>query len=368
MLLAIRNLSRNKARTLMTMTGAGVGIALFVALMSISSNFEDQIKNITQTHRVDIAIQSKEAASPMASRIPPDVYTQIKEIHGVDEIALVLLGRFNVPWNPYLVVLGVSSPDMFLGNMSLVEGRIPIDGENEILIGFDVSRIGYGINERINLLHDKDFSVAGIYTSAVNLLNATVMLDLKTAQRLMNRNNDVSMVFARIKKGHSQNDVAASINQQMPSLSAAPTGEMAGQMHMIRVGKVSALIISFIAIIASCVMIINTLLMSIAEKTKEIGVLMAIGWSRAMIVKLVLAESFFICTAGMLMGNFAGHFFVWLFSYINPEGLGWYVTAAFHPGIFFQTIIIAMGLAMASGFYPALVATRMNPVKALRYE
>lgn len=352
----------------MTVAGAAIGIALFVSLTSISKSFTYQMNNFADQHRVDLAVQSKGAVSPMSSRITSEVYERLGVVKGVDETVSVILGKVNVPWNPYLIVMGVSSLEMFTHHIRLLRGQLFEKGKNWILIGVDVAKIGYDVNQKIMLFENEMFAISGIYTSEIKLLNASVIVDMEAARRLISRDDSVNMAFIRLQKGHDQEEVASRINQLLPGLHAVPTGELAGQVLLTKFSEIFSLLISFLTLFAAGIIITNTLLMSIAERTKEIGILMAIGWSRVRITTLILAESLIICVAGMITGNLVGYLILWLIHIINPEGLGWWIAATFDMGVFLTSAGMAVILGMVSAFYPAFVATRLSPVEALRYE
>lgn len=366
--LSIKNLFRNKIRSLMTVAGVAVGMALFVAMTSITSNFSSQIDTITYRYKVDLAVQSKGAATPMASRIPSEVHDHLNKMEGVEDTIAIVLGTLSVPWNPYLFVIGMSSDNLQLHIFRLIKGDFFRKGENEIMISADIARIGYDVNQKIMLQHDNIFSITGIYTSEVQMGNASVILDMEVAQRLINRDESVNIIFVRLKDGYDQAAVAAAVNTRLPSLHAIPAGELAGHILVTKVAEAFAIIISTLALIVSCIFISNTLLMSITERTKEIGVLMAIGWSRLMIVKMILSESLLICMAGMVVGNLAGLFLLWIVNYINPAGMGWWLATTPDINIILISAVIAFLTGAFGAVYPALAATRLSAVQALRYE
>jgi putative ABC transport system permease protein len=108
-------------------------------------------------------------------------------------------------------------------------------------------------------------------------------------------------------------------------------------------------------------------MMSVYERTKEIGILMALGWSRWMITKTIFAESIILCLVGSILGDVIGYMFIYLFSASGITGLDW-TYASLSPATIFQSIILALTLGMVGAVYPSIVASRFSPAQAIRYE
>lgn len=368
-MITIRSLFRNKTRTFLTITGAAIGIAIFVSLTSASKGFKSQIQGVIDSYRIDIIVQSNGASSPFGSRIMLSDYSRLSTIEGIDEIYSMVASSIKSHWNPYLLVIGLSSSEMFANRVGILKGRMLKNNSKEIVIGERMAALkGYDVNDKVALSNQAVFTITGIYTSGSSILDGAVILDLTDAQRLLKRDDSVNMAFIRLKNGIDPENTAKKINNIFPHLYATRSGDFIGQLRLVRVTDTSATIISLIALIASCVVIMNTLLMTISERTKEIGILMAIGWSRVMIMKMVIIESIFICFAGGIMGNLAGFILLWLINYINPEGLGWWVSVSSHLNIFLKSMGIALLMGIISSLYPVFVATRLMPAEALRYE
>jgi len=123
---------------------------------------------------------------------------------------------------------------------------------------------------------------------------------------------------------------------------------------------------SAIAIFLSALGVLNTMLMSVIERTRELGILRAVGWSRTLIVRLILGESFLISLSGVVLGTalaWSGVFALARCSFTQTLVPGGLAPAAIAVG---ATVGILAGLGGA--IYPALRATCVDPMEALRYE
>ena len=112
----------------------------------------------------------------------------------------------------------------------------------------------------------------------------------------------------------------------------------------------------------------NTFLVAVSERTKEIGLMMAVGWSRLMVMKMIISESLVVCFLGGVLGNLIAAVQLWLFHTMNPEGLGWLVSMSFSTRIFLESVALSLLLGIAGSLYPAIRASRLLPAEALRHE
>ena len=135
------------------------------------------------------------------------------------------------------------------------------------------------------------------------------------------------MAFIQVKEGKSPDEILEKINQHFPELSATHSGNLIGQIRFIKVVETSARTISIISFIACCIIVMNTFMMAVTERTKEIGILRAVGWSRWMVARNIVFEAMGICLLGGILGNLVGLVQLWIFSQVNPEGLGWWVSS-----------------------------------------
>ena len=133
-MLALKNLARKKIRSLLTLMGVSMGISVFVCVTSYSQNLKIQIQEVI-TNGFDIVVQEKGAATPFYSKISHSDYAKLKGIAGIDQMPTVVLGHIRTEKNPYFILIGISSIELLLGDIAVVEGRLFGSSENEILLG-----------------------------------------------------------------------------------------------------------------------------------------------------------------------------------------------------------------------------------------
>lgn len=124
--------------------------------------------------------------------------------------------------------------------------------------------------------------------------------------------------------------------------------------------------ISGLALVVGSVVVANTMLMSIYERTREIGTLRAVGWRKRRILSQVVQESLLLCTVAGLAGSVIGVLAMELVERL--PGLGSMLTTAWNWQIFARAMAMALFVGLIAGLYPAWRASRVHPVEALRYE
>lgn len=368
-MIPLRNLLRNRVRSLLTIAGAAVGIAVFVSLTIISKGFRSQIEDVIGSYNIDITVQSSGAATPLGSSISLEDYKKLGSLQGVREVYSLVIGPIKTKWNPYMLIFGISSAEAFASKVGMLEGRMPEKGRGEVAIGeLFARRFDYRVGNKIMLTDSEIFSITGIFSSESKLVSGSVMLDTDDARRILKRYDSVNLVFVQVRKGTAPSTVAESINRGFPALNALRSGDFVGQMRLIRVVDAASWAVSTIALLAACIVVMNTLIMAVSERTKEIGILMAIGWSRYMIMKTIVTEALLICFVGSLAGNVLGVLQLSLFNYLDPEGMGLWTANAWSPGVLLRSAGISLVMGIISSLYPALLSTRLLPAEALRHE
>jgi putative ABC transport system permease protein len=156
-------------------------------------------------------------------------------------------------------------------------------------------------------------------------------------------------------------------NQHQPlGLKAQPTHQFVSTATESKLGGASAWAITVIVVALSFASILNTMLMSVVERTKELGILRAVGWKRSRVLRMILGESAVISFAGAIVGSILSWVLILILSawprttLLVPATVS---TAALFPG--FAVAIIA---GIAGALYPAIHAASVPPIESLHYE
>ena len=110
----------------------------------------------------------------------------------------------------------------------------------------------------------------------------------------------------------------------------------------------------------------NTMVMSVMERTREFGILRAVGWRPRRVLQMVLGESILLCLIGAVIGSILAVIFTRLIlifpvvrSFLNPE---------YTPEVFIRGLVVGVAVALLGALYPAIRAVRLSPIQAIRYE
>jgi putative ABC transport system permease protein len=123
---------------------------------------------------------------------------------------------------------------------------------------------------------------------------------------------------------------------------------------------------SVIAMVLGSMGVLNTMLMTVFERTREIGILRALGWRRQRVLSLVLGEACLLGLTGAVLGSLLGWLGVRVLAQ-SPMG-SLFITASLPPGVLAIGVLLGLGLSLAGGFYPAVRAASLDPTEALRHE
>jgi putative ABC transport system permease protein len=364
-MIALRNLYRNWVRNLLTLFGAAVGIAVFVVLISISLTVKASLKSVVSAYEGDVVVQSRRSATPASSRITIEHLEVLRTLEGVATVTPVALGSVKTPWNPYFIVFGI--PETFSSRFSLIRGRAFRKGAAELLLGEKASRaIGVDLGETVNLA-GREFALVGIYATGAPFIDGAAVGGLEEVQEILDQPEIVNLALLRVRHEIPVEQIIKAIHRTFPRLRATYGADLVDQLQFFRTIDTFAGAISLVALLASCLVVSNTLLMAVWARTREIGILMAVGWSKSLIVRSLLTESLLICILAGLLGNALAVLFLRFLVHSGVMGLGW-VPVAVPPAVFWISMAICSFLGLISGLYPAIVASTLSPAQVLRQE
>jgi ABC-type antimicrobial peptide transport system permease subunit len=266
---------------------------------------------------------------------------------------------------PMFLVGGLDLNSPAMAHYKLVEGRY-IRRPDEIVLGkLAAETYKLDIGDTI-MLYDNRYRVVGISETGVTYEDGGGMLALAEAQRLMARPRTVTFIFVDVEEPRQASAVAAAINRRFPEVRASLSSEFAENTNDIQSTMAMTDAIRMLAMVVGGIVVANTMIMSIYERTREIGTLRALGWPRRRILSQILQESLYLCLFAGLLGSVLGVLLLTGLSFV-PIGSR-FIHATWRAETFLAAVGIALVLGLLGGLYPAWRATRLSPVEALRYE
>jgi putative ABC transport system permease protein len=212
------------------------------------------------------------------------------------------------------------------------------------------------------------YRVVGICESFNVFENGSMIMTLGDLQELMDRKGEVTYfsVTADRKDRAALEELRRRIEALAPALQALPTREYADSSVEIRTARAVAWLTSTIAVLIGAVGMINTMLTAVFERTRELAVLRAIGWSKFQVMKLVMLESLLLAAVGAVAGTLLAMALTLVLCRLPASG--GLVSGNIAPAVMLQGLAIAIVVGVLGGAYPAYRAARLMPTVGLRHE
>ncbi len=263
-----------------------------------------QIDRSMANSNIDVVVQEKNAVTPVASRIPEDSIKLLHELENVRSLSSIIIGSTRTPGLPYVFLFGISSQAPYLSvtnwlGTGLIEGSMLRPGKKEVMIGRSAARrLKKETGDTLELGSKELFTISGVYWLGQGVLDGGVVIDIEGSQGLLKRQGYVNLALIEGKTKQKTATLIREIQDRFPNLSPAPASSLRTRIRAITMidGFVAA--VSVTSLVLSGVLILNTLIMAISERTREIGILMAIGWSRGMIMGLIVTEAVLLGMVG----------------------------------------------------------------------
>jgi putative ABC transport system permease protein len=210
------------------------------------------------------------------------------------------------------------------------------------------------------------YRVVGIFESGIGWEELGGVVSLREAQNFAGRPHKVTLYLVKVVDPQQASAVVERINREYPEVHAALAGSFAETMPDMQNAERFMTALSLLTILVGGLGVLNTMLMAVHERTREIGVLRAVGWGRRRVLSMIMKESVLLSVLGGVIGVIFALWLVWALNRV-PVMAG-LVQARWQWDVFLRALVVALLLGLVGGVYPAFRATRMQPVEALRYE
>jgi len=400
--LAYKNIKERMSRSILTLLGIAIGIMAIISLMGIGEGMnvavEGELSSLSDTIIVNVgegfSIFSTGQLEDTGEYLTERDITDIERIPGVKEVNTQLTGMASLSFNGdensvFLTVTGMDIESMNLqyGLADLSEGTLlKIGDQSKIIIGYDVAHdyfdndISVGSRVKIN---GKKFFVNGIFSregfGGVSTNDDLVLLTSRDFQKATGESN----IFVATVSVYDVNEVEAValeiervVNENHGKEDFASATSMSSILDSIQsiMGILQTVLIAIasIALVVASIGIMNTMLTSVMERTREIGIMKAIGATNKDIMSIFIIEGLLLSLIGGLSGIISGILgsqgVAALLSNMGPGGGG----IPLEPVITYMAIALGLSVSMIVGvissLYPAWKAARMSPIEAVRYE
>lgn len=364
--MAVQSLRQRLTRTLLTITVIGITVGAIAALEGMLLSMKADMTAMFSSGGSQIMIRQADVSDTSLSAIDEHIGDKIAALPEVEGVSGVMIGAVMLPdTGGFFIMLGYGPNEPAIRRFRIVEGE-PLKNNHQIILGKSMAdAMKKSVGDTIDLSGVR-FRVVGIYESNISWEELGGVVSKRDAQLFIGRPRKVTMLAVRVHNPSQAKDLVDKINITYPDVHAALSGEFADQMPDFEASEGMMDGISVMAIFIGGVGVLNTMLMAVFERTREIGVLRSLGWRRSAILGMILRESLLLGLLGGGAGIFIAFGLVQMAS-IAPV-VGDYFRVTWQWQIFARAIGIALMLGLLGGLYPAYRATRLQPVEALRYE
>lgn len=366
-ILALRNLQRRVARTTIVSASVGLAVGSAMSLLTLADSIERSAGEGVEERGADLTVISRNAPEFFSGFIPEDMKTKLSRIPGVTATSGELIMFASIDHRQQKLVTGWPIDSFHWKQMPIASGHVPTaDVPRNVVLGAGAAEtLHKNVGDDLDLL-DARFKVVGIanYQSAFN--RSIVFVPLAALQEVSFRRKQVTLFHLRLdpKLTSSRIEEIKSEVGQMRSLIAAPTEQVFQRDHNIQIMRAISRAVSLIALVMAALSVLNALMMAVQERTREIGIMMAIGWSKARTMASIVLEAVFIGIAGSLVGVPLSYAISFLFQRLPTIG----DILSFQPNveIVLPALAVSVVLSCIGALYPAWRAASMNPADALR--
>jgi len=364
--LIFRNLLRRKTRSSLTTLGISIGIATIIALGAIMSGMTSGMEGILKSGEADFSVAQSGVSDLQFSRIAENRIGEIEALDEVEKAAGVFLTFYPIGDNPYVVTWGVNKEDLPMFGVNIVNGSSFSQGD-ELIVGNALSKeMDKAVGDKL-ILREEEFNITGIFETGSIYQDKGLALSLQKLQEMEKKEGYVTIVYVELEEGADIEETCQRIEEGFPDLVTIKSVSELGKVDKgLEIMDAVNWAVSLLAILIGGIGVTNTMIMSVYERTREIGVLRAVGWKRRRVLGMVLGESMLLCLLSVPIGSLLGVFGVRLLL-LHPIVRG-LLQPIFTVDTLLRAIIVAFAVGIIGGFYPAYRASKLSPGEALRYE
>ncbi len=358
------NIRQRPVRTLVSVAGVALGVSLVMLFTGLARGMSSDLKRRASNLRAEIIFTrpgSMQLTSSTAN-LSTKYAELLSNIEGVGEALPVIVHLFSgnrgfgleriegIEWEPFAR----------MNNIQLVAGRAP-EAMDEVVIDVTKARNNsLSVGDTLRLIGDKPYRVVGIYSPEST---ARVKMSLAAMQEALDAQGKCTFIMIKVREGTDKTIVAQRIAEQLRGNKIQFTEDVfvSPEQSIPYLGVFLRVLVGLAAIVSALVVML-AMYTTITERTREIGILKALGASRGYIISLIEKEAILISVigliAGFLMSFIAGYFIQRTYGLMFEYSWAWALTAA---------AIGILGGALGA-LYPAVKASNLDAVSALAYE
>lgn len=387
-IIAFKNLKRKKIRSTLTIGGVSIAVAVLVSLLGFDKGYQKGLSTDIDRMGYHILVTAKgcpyEAATLMLKGggglryMKEDVYEKIVDDPRVDTITPQLVSTvYNQEASGgrggFAMYMGIEKSFLSLKPWNKFKQGwwFSNDTADEVIMGYEAAEVEQRlVGDKIFIPGvEKILTVRGIFERTGTQDDGVIFMPLKTVQEIFDLSGKLTGIGVKLKEITTLSEFEEDLYNE-PAIQVISLAQVRGTiLNLIASAKVMANSVAIIAIFIAVIGVTNTILMSVFERTREIGVMKALGASKMDIFQIIWIETTLICIFGGVFGNILAILGSNLVEHVIRQVLpytpgGQLVLITPYLLIFSFVATIVMGLI--AGTYPALRASSMRPIEAIR--
>jgi putative ABC transport system permease protein len=367
--LIVRNVTARKVRAILTGLAIALAIMTVVTLGILTQSLRKTALSIIETGDADFTVAQTGVADVLSSIIDGDEVERIKGYEGVDTAIGTLISAVELDSDhPFFLQIGLPVEELAGFGVEIIVGRaFEPDARDEMILGYRAARdLGLTVGDTIRV-DERDFRIVGIFSTGQESGDSGAMLALTTLQANERKPNIVTLVFVRVNPETDIDALRGQIENDMPNLTTVRTetefGRVDRNLELISAANTG---VTILALIIGAITVMNTMMLSVFERTREFGILRAVGWPRWRVIAEVMGEALVIAFIAAMAGVGLGFIMVKIIEQA-PDLVGVF-EPDFTADVFGRALAISFGMAFIGALYPAVRAALLAPLTALRHE
>jgi putative ABC transport system permease protein len=380
-LLASNSLRLRPLRTFLTALGIAVAVGSMVIFLSLGEGvrrvFTEQLGSIGPDLQVSYGEFDTTASLSWVPELPLTYKTELEknaDEYGILRVVPLLFHlRAGFSTSSSFLFQGIP-PGEEVGNIyydyKVLEGRtLAANDKNVAVIGKQVAkRNRLELGDTLRLGRDTSFEIVGLAESSSGLIDNVILIPLPDLQEAIGVSDKVMYFALELAQPEKAREVAERLKEKYPELGFQTRGDVLSVAERgIQISDVVRLGISAIALIVGAIAVANTMMMSVFERTREFGVVRAIGAKPGFLFRLVLLEAILLSVVGAVAGVILGRLGMIIVNNIANDLIGLEVAALTLRLVFFA-VIVALLMGLLSGLVPAFRASRIPIAVAMARE
>jgi len=386
--ISLKNLTRKKVRTALTIGGVAIAIAVLVSLWGFDTGYQRSLNNDIDKMGYQVLVTAKgcpyEAATLMLQGggglryMNEDVYKRISSDTRIDKITPQLVATAYDPGKQsgrggISLYMGIANSYLTLKPWSKFKSGKWFSDENadEAIMGYEVAEYEQrSVGDKIFIPgRNEVLTVVGIFERNGTQDDGIIFLPLNVAQKIFEVPDKLTGIGIKLKDMGQLSKFEEDLYNE-PGIQVISLAQVKGTiLNLVSSAKAMTNSVALIAIIIAVIGVVNTILMSVFERTSEIGVMKAIGASRLDIFKIIWVETTLICIFGGVLGNIiallGGKTIEYVLKTVLPYAPKGHLVVI-TPHILALSFFGAVIMGLIAGLYPAFRASSMKPIEAIR--